>query len=427
MTAAHLHWSMNDLRVSVGPCSLGRPWSLDVDVMRPSTGEVESMMWQANAPHGLARRDGLSGDPNTTARVGGGHELLIHADQGVGDIVQQWRYVRPAAAQFCRASVLCRPELQRLLRLQSSEIEVRTFYKGHNDSDIVPVPLMRLGSLSHDETGGTPYLIAPRHEPATAGGRLRVGLNWGTSKAGAASRVRSLPPRFLERILRDYPEIDWVSVQWGAEERWLSEQPWAVDVEPLGREFNDVADLAGAIAGLDLLISSDSAPAHIAGALGVPVWTLLSRPCSWRWGLLNSTTPLYRGMRLIRQTRQGDWTGVMAQVHRMLGGILGLPDTANLLFARPWQDPSIELLGEAGAPITGIQEDTVMRAASLDEALSLCREKDDWRAAFVFRPLALLATLGVQPWSWDYAGLSKVFKTMVDCHGGFSWCTPLHD
>jgi len=426
IAAPQFLWSMNDLCVSIGPSSQGLPWFLDVDVTRPSTGQVESMLWDANAPHGLARRDAQSWVIRKTAHPAQGRDLLILADQGVGDIVQQWRYVQSVASRH-RVRVLCRPEVRRFLRRQSPDVDVAESDGYRADTDAVRVSLMRLGSLSHDATLGNPYLTARSLKPASLSTRLRVGLNWTTSKAGVATHVKSLPPALLEQVLRDYPEIDWVSVQWGEDERWLSSQPWAAAVEPLGRGFTDVADLADAIAGLDLLITTDSAPAHIAGALGVSVWTLLSRPCSWRWGLTSSTTPLYSGMRLIRQSTQGDWAAVMAQVHRMLGGILRLPGTANFLLARPWEDMSCGFSDQRATPGPGAPRGLVVRSVSLDEALRMCREKEDWRAAFVFRPLALLATLGVRVWGRDYSGLAKVFKTMVDCHEGFSWCTPLHD
>lgn len=426
-STAQFHWVVDDLRISVGPSSLGQPWSLDVDVTRPSTGQIESMLWDANAPHGLSRRDAQLSAFQETTPVFSERNLLILADQGVGDIVQQWRYVSSVAKQFRRVRIQCRPELQRLLRRQSAEVETIAFGESRDDPDDVHVSIMRLGSLTHDSKGGDAYLTIHDRKPAPVNGRLRVGLNWITSNTGVAADIKSLPPALLEPVLRDYPGIDWVSVQWGDDERRLSCQPWAAAVELLGCTFTDVADLADAIAGLDLLITTDSAPAHLAGALGVPVWTLLSRPCSWRWGLDSPTTPLYSGMRLVRQTEQGDWSGVVAQIHRMLGGILRLSGAADFLLARPWEDMPLGLFDERAMSTPGASRGGTVRSSSLDEALRMCRENADWRAAFVFYPMALLEALGVRVWGRDYPGLAKVFKAMVDCHEGFSWCTPLRN
>ncbi|TAL81667.1 MAG: hypothetical protein EPN46_08505 [Candidimonas sp.] len=426
-STSQLHWVVGDLRISVGPSSSDQPWSLDVDVTRASTGQVESMLWDANAPHGLIRREVRPQALQKRAPAFRERDLLILADQGVGDIVQQWRYVPSVARQFRRVRVQCRPELQRLLRRQSPEIETMASGESRDDSADVHVSIMRLGSLSRDSSRGNAYLATHRPKPAPGNGRLRVGLNWITSNVGVAADVKSLPPVLFEHVLRDYPGVDWVSVQWGDDERWLSRQPWAATVEQLGGTFADVADLADGIAGLDLLISSDSAPAHLAGALGVPVWTLLSRPCSWRWGLVSPTTPLYSSMRLVRQTKQGDWSGVMAQIHRMLASILRLSGQVNFLLARPWEDMPLDAFDERATSRPDASGGNTIRSTSLDEALRICRENADWRAAFVFYPIALLEALGVPVWGRDYSGLAKVFKAMVDCHEGFSWCTPLRN
>ncbi|MEO6985472.1 MAG: hypothetical protein ABI155_09025 [Paralcaligenes sp.] len=422
---SQLDWVVDDLHIRVGPSSMGQPWSLDVDVTRPSTGQVESMLWDANAPHGLVRRDAHLPSLQKSTFAFRESNLLILADQGVGDIIQQWRYVQSAAEQFRRVRVQCRPELQRLLRRQSPEIETITPGEALNDPTDVHVSIMRLGSLLCDSLQGKAYLAAQPRKSARASGRLRVGLNWITSNVGVAANIKSLPLELLGQVLCDYREVDWVSVQWGDDEAQLSCKPWAASVEQLGHTFADVADLADAVAGLDLLITTDSAPAHLAGALGVPVWTLLSRPCSWRWGLVSPTTPLYSGMRLIRQTEQGNWSTVMAQVRRMLGTIVRLSEPVNFLLARPWEDIPFDAFDERAVSMMDVSGSNKIGSVSLDRALQKCRENADWRAAFVFYPMTLLETLGVQVRGLDYSGLAKVFKAMVECHEGFSWCTPL--
>src|SRR5690606_33012207 len=141
---------------------------------------------------------------------------------------------------------------------------------------------------------------------------------WSANRRGVARDIKSIPLDLLERLVGDHPGISWVSVQWGDDEAALDARHWASDIERCGRTVRDVADLAEVIAGLDLLITIDSAPAHVAGALGVPVWTLLSKPCSWRWGLDSEETALYRSMRLIRQAVFDDWAECLARVSGLL-------------------------------------------------------------------------------------------------------------
>src|SRR3546814_2165324 len=88
-------------------------------------------------------------------------------------------------------------------------------------------------------------------------------------------------------------------------------------------------------------------------------------------------------MRLVRQENQGDWAGVVAQVSRMLTGIVRAAGAANFLLARPWEEDDINPFTEAAAKRDA--GEAVARSASLDDALRLCREQDNWRAAFVFR------------------------------------------
>jgi hypothetical protein len=85
-------------------------------------------------------------------------------------------------------------------------------------------------------------------------------------------------------------------------------------IPDLGDVVADVADTAGILSELDLLVTVDTAPAHLAGGLGRPVWTLLTWLPDWRWGLGGETTPWYPSMRLFRQKRRGEWRSVVDEV-----------------------------------------------------------------------------------------------------------------
>ena len=94
-------------------------------------------------------------------------------------------------------------------------------------------------------------------------------------------------------------------------------------MQDLGPALHDYGDAALALDALDLLIGVDTSLLHLAGALGTPVWLLLSDVPDWRWGLEGETTPWYPSVRLFRQARRGDWTGVIA---RMVGALAQWPN-----------------------------------------------------------------------------------------------------
>ncbi|MGB6104570.1 MAG: glycosyltransferase family 9 protein [Pusillimonas sp.] len=420
----HFHWLVNDLHICAGPPANGQRWCLDVDVWRPSTGEVERMLWDANIPWGLVRRDPRSSTIMSVLPGARQRDLLVVAEQGIGDIVQQLRYVPPVAAHFNRTRIQCKPELHRFIRRQGHGIEPVTARQVLADPPKVRAQLMRMGALCSDPSHGNAYLTAQACRGARQArglhGGLRVGLNWSASKVGVARDIKSIPLVLLERLLVDHPEISWVSVQWGGEEACLMRQHWAAAVEPCGHAIHDVADLADAIAGLDLLISIDSAPAHLAGALGVPVWTLLTRPCSWRWGLDSPHTGLYRSMRLFRQPALNAWTEVLAQVS-------GALDTASLPMVGPGGPAMSVRMPERADHVACLPTPAANHPgqASLAHALALCRKNPRMRAAFVAQPLAFLSAQGIGLQHRDYRSLNQIFKAMVDFHDGFSWCWPL--
>ena len=245
--------------------------------------------------------------------------VLLHAEQGLGDTIQMARFVPRIAAR--QKVVLAVPKaLVRLLRGIAPGLTV----VGQGD-DLphfdVQCPLMSLphalGIGLADLPGEVPYLgAAPR---AIAAWRtrmaplpgLRVGLAWAGNPAYAADNRRSLPDAALA-TLADAPGISFVSLQKGAAvPAPLAAADWTA-------ELADMADTAALIAALDLVISADTAVAHLAGALGKPVW-LLNRydPC-WRWLLGRDDSPWYPSLRQFRQPSPGDWHSVLAAVRAAL-------------------------------------------------------------------------------------------------------------
>lgn len=189
-------------------------------------------------------------------------------------------------------------------------------------------PLMSLphlfGTRLETIPGTFPYLAA---DPAAAdawrarlGGGLKVGLVWAGNPRYEADRLRSVPAGRLAASLLAVPGVRLFSLQ---KDRRPGDEavPGAVPglapggaVEDLAPELGDFADTAAALAALDLLIAVDTSVAHLAGALGRPVWTLLRDPSDWRWLTGVDHSPWYPGMRLFRQTVPRDWDGPLARV-----------------------------------------------------------------------------------------------------------------
>ena len=131
--------------------------------------------------------------------------------------------------------------------------------------------------------------------------------------------------------LFETPGVDFYSVQTGPGMEALGQHRLGGMVEDLGPELGDFADTAAAFVNLDLLITSDTAVPHLAGALGKPVWLALPYVPDWRWLMEGEKSPWYPTMRLFRQTSPGDWDGVFDRVARALleicrGGAVTPPD-----------------------------------------------------------------------------------------------------
>jgi hypothetical protein len=160
---------------------------------------------------------------------------------------------------------------------------------------------------------------------ATPAGILKVGLIWSGGDAYRKNRIRSIPLAQFLPLLR-LPGIRFFSLQCGPRAADLKKLPADVRVEDLGSRVRDFADTAAAMGQMDLVISVCTSTLHLAGALARPTWGLLSHAPCWRWMLGRSDTPWYPTMTLFRQTRPGDWAGVIAQVETALRGLTRQPN-----------------------------------------------------------------------------------------------------
>ncbi len=268
--------------------------------------------WRFRRPGRQGRRFGPAwrGEPIE------GRTILLHAEQGHGDTLQFLRYAPMVVARGARVVLEVQPALRRLAESVPGVVQVVAAgeplpqFAAH--CPLLSLPLAcdtRLATIP----AGVPYLAA---DPGAWSARLPPGLRIGLCWAGAATehglpfpldQRRSLDPALLAPLAK-LPGAVFVSLQ--KEPRGIPPLP-LLDPMPLMRDF---ADTAGLVAALDLVISVDTSVAHLAGALGRPVW-LLSRadPC-WRWLHGRDDSPWYPTMRIFRQRAPGDWQGVIGRV-----------------------------------------------------------------------------------------------------------------
>jgi ADP-heptose:LPS heptosyltransferase len=161
-----------------------------------------------------------------------------------------------------------------------------------------------------------PYLYVPVEAAAQwrdrlVDGRPKVGIAWAGSKTLEDDDLRSIAFEQLAPLLA-YDDVEWVSLQKGESARsWTAARPRGQECI---EECQDLLDTAGLIMNLDLVISVDTVIAHLAGALGQPVWLLNRFPSEWRWGTDGERSAWYPTMRIFRQHQRGDWSSVVRNV-----------------------------------------------------------------------------------------------------------------
>jgi tetratricopeptide (TPR) repeat protein len=258
--------------------------------------------------------------------------ILLHAEQGYGDTLQFCRYARLACERGARVVLEVHPALKRVLGRLEGAAEVIARGEPAPDVDF-QCPLMSLplafGTTLETIPSGQRYLSA---EPqlierwrARLGERrgFRVGLVWSGGfrpdepEYWSANARRNLELRSLAEL--EHPRIEYVSLQKGqpaeAEPQELQRRGWSGPrLAEHTRELSDFAETAALIENLDLVVSVDTATAHLAAALGKPTWILSRFDGCWRWLLGGSDSPWYPSVRLFRQQAPGAWDEVVRQV-----------------------------------------------------------------------------------------------------------------
>jgi tetratricopeptide (TPR) repeat protein len=252
--------------------------------------------------------------------------ILLTAEQGFGDMLQFARFVPLVAERAGSVIVECQPELVTLFQSLAGAAKVIAKFDTPPRFDL-HYPLMSLprglGVTLEELPASTPYLAAPGTDSARADngdGELKVGLVWaGKPKSNTRPRTALQTPddsftHFIE--LLGFPGVKFFSLQVGTGMAEPRNKGCGAHIRCLGEELNDFADTARVMAQLDLVITVDSAPAHLAGALGRPVWVMLPFTADWRWLLERTDSPWYPSMRLFRQRRPGDWKNAFGSMYR---------------------------------------------------------------------------------------------------------------
>jgi hypothetical protein len=237
-----------------------------------------------------------------------GRRVLVRCYHGLGDTIQFSRFVPPLRRVAAEVTMWAQPALLPLLATMRGIGPCLPLHDGAPDVAYdVDVEVMELAHVVR----ATPATLPPppaldvAPAPLPRDGRLAVGLVW---ECGDWNRETRAIPFPLLAPLAGVPGVALHVLQRG---------PAAAACEPsfgVAAGSDDVLEAARIIRALDLVITVDTMPAHLAGTLGVPVWTLLPHAADWRWMAGRDTTPWYPTMRLFRQARPGDWAGAVARV-----------------------------------------------------------------------------------------------------------------
>ena len=262
-----------------------------------------------------------------------GRSILLWAERGLGDTLQFCRYAPLVRDVGATVILEVQPRLEALLASQFTGLTVVGTNERAGAFDY-ECPLLSLprafGTDLATIPGQVPYLRVEREaverwaRRLPGGGSLRVGIAWqGQIEAERNwARGRSIPLAALEP-LATRPDVQLISLQTGPGAAQLDGVGFADRILSFGEELDAgpgaFMDTAAIMMSLDLVISSDSAVAHLAGALGVPVWVALHATSEWRWLLDRSDSPWYPSMRLFRQPAAGDWRLVANELGAALG------------------------------------------------------------------------------------------------------------
>lgn len=284
-------------------------------------------------------------EPGPHAEPFKGKKVAVFGEQGVGDEIMAAGCLMELAEQARECTLHTDPRLVglfqrsfpnvRCIGLQKEGAQVVVGAVGRDEFHVLSMMLFPYFRYEPDAHPNRRAYLKPQPEVislwrqryAGLGEGLKVGLSWRGGVDPDNRAERSIPLSAWSEVL-GVPGVHFINLQYGdctAELAAVREQqgvtiPHWPDADP----FGDLDPFAAQVAALDLVISVDNSTAHMAGALGVPVWILLPLVPDWRWLLGREDTPWYPGVRLMRQERRGEWGPVLARVARDLRSMAGV-------------------------------------------------------------------------------------------------------
>ncbi len=260
-----------------------------------------------------------------------GKTILIHTEQGFGDNIQFVRYLPMVQEQGGRVVFECLPNLINLLKnctgidtIISRDPSGKLSEQFDFHSHLLSIPGILNTRLDTIPSNG-PYIIPDSTRVMEWRDRLKVneksikiGLVWASSPENRELYHKKSCKLINFETISEIPGLSFYSLQKGSSSAEIHNAPKSMKIIDLDNELNDFVDTAAVIANLDLVISVDTSVAHLAGAIGKPVWTLLPFVPDWRWLLERDDSPWYPSMRLFRQSRPDDWDDVFEQVEKAL-------------------------------------------------------------------------------------------------------------
>jgi len=250
-----------------------------------------------------------------------GERILLYAEQGLGDALQFVRYVPLVADCGGQVVLEVQPALRGLIAITEGAAQViargDTLPECTWQCPLLSLPLA-LGTKLETIPARVPYIHpdparVEKWKQRLAGDTWRIGLCWAGNPSHQRDRLRSVPLEQLLPLL-GVTDASFYSLQFGAGAEQIQWLPANVRLVDLGDELRDFSNLAAIVANLDLVITIDSVVAHLAGAMGKPVWILLNKGCDWRWFLEREDSPWYPTARLFRQSTPGGWQEVVNRI-----------------------------------------------------------------------------------------------------------------
>ncbi len=242
-----------------------------------------------------------------------GKSVLLIGEQGVGDQFQFLRYVQHPRVQAAqRVVIACQADAVSLLQSAGFDAVARdTIVETDLYAPLLSLPMV-LGLDATWRAAIEPYISLPETVRRTPRRVRRVGVVWSGNPAHRNDAVRSIAPSVMHSLLHTHPSVQFVCLQHGVADDLLPSTTWERPAP------GDWLATARVLTSLDLLITVDTGIAHLAGALGTPVWILLPHVPDWRWGTSGSSTPWYPTARLFRQADRGEWGRVLTNVSAAL-------------------------------------------------------------------------------------------------------------